>query len=1389
MSGKPIAKGVLPGAGAAKKLAARVATAAAAPVADADAIAVAAPAAVADAVAPMPIKMKNSTLKSPPPEILAAFKAKAEAPSSTMTIVPMPSMDTGVTGIGAVGAAGAAGAAGAGAAGAGAAGAGALFIPRAASAVPKVASVVPKVASVVPKATAAAGAGAGAVVPSKFVRPVLRPAPPVPVRIAGEFVERPNAMAALTADEDDERAVYYRERDLLTKYTPDKYPVHKGYQDRQDIEETQGKYLTNIDAYIPSTRKGFYQFIQDNYASLFSARLEPLGREIDPKACEKLLQGGPARVEPFLYQRFVKEYTRMASPYRGLLVYHGLGSGKTCSAIAASEAIYGISNRRIIVMTPKSLRGNFINELKFCGFRHFSVNNFWTKLPLVLEITKESPAGKISLMNELFARSVMGLSMNHIMRLRSAFEASGYNKKNIPYIWIPDFDKESNWAKMTKEDQTLIQEQISEIINNRIEFINYNGVTAATLKRWACEERGHFDNAVIVVDEIHNLVRLMQETIEPFLFRRGKRARKIEIEPVTPQRWDPKLCGTPLNYKRGFLFYRLLCDARNSKIIGLSGTPIVNFPEELGILTNILTGYIDCFRIRIQTSEPAKVSQAIALIRKELRVDVVRPTQGEGTTLLLASVFTEGYVKVPKTTASEAGAKPSADPEIEGVKLDLTPDGPGQEPIEAVAARATATLNAAGIKAALLPYQSFSRLPPDADTFRSTFVSSSDFGLEKSRADVLRKRLTGVISYYKGSKADFVPQVTKDEVVFCDMSPYVFKEYCVQRSEEISRETKETSDDKVASLYAAVEMNAKAKNPSSYKFRSRAVCNFAFPESIPRPYPSDKEKEAVIEAETKPVEEDAVIGEDETVVEYAADEAAEAVVEEEERAIDAALELGEEVTAAGAGAAGAGASTSKRLTGGGNGDDDASSSSSTIDTVVAAVGAVVGAQAFVTKPYDERLQETMAKLNANRNQFLKLDSPIEASSLHTYSPKLERILRKLTESPGPNLVYSQFKTVEGLGVLGIALRANGYEEIKLEGPDDSPRLSGESIASIGKGPSIKRFISFSGDGSRDHKLRTLQIFNGRLTELPPAMQAAFIAGGFDLGAKYLHGEICKVIGITGAGAEGISLRNVRQVHIMEPYWNMVRIEQVKGRAVRICSHMDLPMDERKVEIYTYVARFSDEQVVAAGDAGIPNAIRMKDAENIVDPTTGRKITHIYTSDEGVYNVSLRKEQIIQSLLKLMKEVSVDCQMNAPDNEPDLECFVTAAPKPGGETKMFDPDLQTDIAETATVRRPMVAATAAAPGVADASAVAAAGAGAGAAAAASSTVARPKTEREEFVKILTVAKRSTGEKVNYIVGKIDMDGYAPLYDTTDPTLARPLAKVQVLAEGYGRIIPM
>ena len=48
----------------------------------------------------------------------------------------------------------------------------------------------------------------------------------------------------------------------------------------------------------------------------------------------------------------------------------------------------------------------------------------------------------------------------------------------------------------------------------------------------------------------------------------------------------------------------------------------------------------------------------------------------------------------------------------------------------------------------------------------------------------------------------------------------------------------------------------------------------------------------------------------------------------------------------------------------------------------------------------------------------------------------------------------------------------------------------------------------------------------------------------------IYGEYIQIMIISGAGAEGISLTCVRQVHILEPYWNYVRVDQVFGRAIR-----------------------------------------------------------------------------------------------------------------------------------------------------------------------------------------------------------------------------------------------
>ena len=69
--------------------------------------------------------------------------------------------------------------------------------------------------------------------------------------------------------------------------------------------------------------------------------------EVDPK------------LKLFGYQKIIEEYLDKQSPYRGLLLFFGLGSGKTLTAINVAENL----DRKVVVLLPKSLKQNFINEL------------------------------------------------------------------------------------------------------------------------------------------------------------------------------------------------------------------------------------------------------------------------------------------------------------------------------------------------------------------------------------------------------------------------------------------------------------------------------------------------------------------------------------------------------------------------------------------------------------------------------------------------------------------------------------------------------------------------------------------------------------------------------------------------------------------------------------------------------------------------------------------------------------------------------------------------------------------------------------------------------------------------------------------------------------------
>jgi len=109
------------------------------------------------------------------------------------------------------------------------------------------------------------------------------------------------------------------------------------------------------------------------------------------------------------------------------------------------------------------------------------------------------------------------------------------------------------------------------------------------------------------------------------------------------------------------------------------------------------------------------------------------------------------------------------------------------------------------------------------------------------------------------------------------------------------------------------------------------------------------------------------------------------------------------------------------------------------------------------------------------------------------------------------------------------------------------------------------------------------------------------------------GSKIKVILISKAGSEGLDFKHIRQIHILEPWFNMNRIEQIIGRGVRNLSHCGLPFEQRNVQIYLHGSIFEADQ------------------EEPVD---------LY-----IYRIAERKALQIGKVTRLLKTVSVDCVLN------------------------------------------------------------------------------------------------------------------------------------------------
>jgi hypothetical protein len=575
--------------------------------------------------------------------------------------------------------------------------------------------------------------------------------------------------------------------------------------------------------------------------------------------------------------------------------------------------------------------------------------------------------------------------------------------------------------------------------------------------------------------------------------------------------------------KNGLIIYNMLKNAKNIKIVFLSATPIINKPFELAILMNMLKGVMVVSRFIIGKTDIKKIDTYVKEIEKLEFVKYCEPNYKLRYFDLLLTYpnWNPNYIKAIENLI------------IIGKKYDIEITHKPKEDLK------------------------YTLFPETEDEFNETFILSNASGIDTvRRKEILRRRLVGFISYYKGGDKKKYPKQNPTQFITTEMSDYQFVQYAAIRYFE----------KKVEKGGATGSINLKRKkaqttSSSMYRIYSRQLSNFVFPEEISKPF-LKKEMENKFKSKLS-----------------------------------------------------------------GNYKNNKNDNKNIKNALLAEKKASDGESDLNLKKLQQtqslqRITETLTAMKDNKEKYLSYDDGM----LDKLSPKMKAIYGNIRECKGIALVYSQFVTLEGLGIFSILLEANGYEKLNSSNSETKSR----------------KYCMYTGNQPLEERKEILKIMTKSSNK---------------------YGEICQLILISESGAQGINLKNIRQVHIMEPFWNEVRIQQIIGRAVRYESHIELPPNDRDVDVFRYSSVFTDKQ-------------QKEFIGMFAGPISTREKT---TTDEYIYDLSVKKEKLTDEILTVMKESAIDCKLNKLFNEKDITCLDL-----GKETGMaYYPDLKRDYLHTKT----------------------------------------------------------------------------------------------------------
>jgi hypothetical protein len=912
--------------------------------------------------------------------------------------------------------------------------------------------------------------------------------------------------------------------------------LHKILTKYKYYHEDDSLYKVNTyDTYILNNKIGFLKYIENKLENFLDAYEEHKDKlDISDKE---------SGFTPLLHQELVKEYLNATTPYRGLLLYHGLGSGKTCTSIGIIEAMKSVKSK-IFIMSPASLSKNYKTQMKFCGSEVFKSEGNWEYVDYPSDESREKFIQQVHVLTKL--------PLDYL------------KKRNGVYLLNKDIKKEESI------DNEELEKQINLMIKHRFHFISYNGITTRTWNEKYKLNKNYnpFHNSTIIIDEGHNFVSRIINKLNI-----GKKSISTEL-------------------------YEHIINAENCNVIVLSGTPLINYPCELGVMFNLISGCNIVIELRCRHKDTKKLNLvAFRNALQELKlIDYLNYNSKTNTLQIIKNPY--GFVNTEDNRIVydfENGRMTTI--EFKNVVKQIL------------------IKNGYTIIKSKEEIKNYKKFPDTQVEFNKYFVNEKTNKL--TRKDYFQRKVVGLISYL-GDKKELMPQIVAPNYNNNNSS-------LIYKNEDMFIEEINMNENVLQGYYEArlkerdmlKGKGQKGDNQtSSYSIFSRSACNFVFPKNIQRPYKKispEKMTEDDLEVMT-----DMDMLED---VDGKYDTSDLAMLKKKEN-----IEYIQQIQ--------------KVL------------------------------KEFTEHPYKYFNTDIVKYVKDKIKTKLDMDEfDEEESNLMKYSPKFYKILLNImnTDNKGLHLLYSNFRTLEGIGIFKIILDYHGYTEFKVRkditGTNITYKLDinhpyyynrefnnidyeiedEDNSDYIDKLNGRKFYALYTGMEGTEEKEIYRNIFNGNLDKIPSTLRAEigkyFYNNDLEtmMNVKNKYGELINLLIISSSGAEGIDLKNVRYVHIMEPYWHPVRINQVIGRARRIKSHQELPEDERDVKVFLYILKHN-RQILREKQDALSQLIQ-------IDTDFDKEVT---SSDEKLYKIMMKKKKLMEEFLDTLKEASIDCKINYDD---------------------------------------------------------------------------------------------------------------------------------------------